>query len=44
VTMKNAVVLDVTPCGSCENRRFGGTCVLIRATVHHIAEDGILHL
>jgi hypothetical protein len=23
--MKNVVVLDVTPCGSCENRRFGGT-------------------
>jgi hypothetical protein len=25
VTMKNAVFLDVTPCGSCKNRRFGGT-------------------
>jgi membrane carboxypeptidase/penicillin-binding protein len=25
VTMKNAVFWDVTPCGSCENRRFGGT-------------------
>jgi hypothetical protein len=24
VTMKNAVFWDVTPCGSCENRRFGG--------------------
>jgi hypothetical protein len=23
--MKNAVFLDVTPCGSCKNRRFGGT-------------------
>jgi hypothetical protein len=23
--MKNAVFWDVTPCGSCENRRFGGT-------------------
>jgi hypothetical protein len=22
--MKNAVFLDVTPCGSCKNRRFGG--------------------
>jgi hypothetical protein len=25
VTMKNGVVWDVTPCGSCKNRRFGGT-------------------
>jgi hypothetical protein len=25
VTMKNAVFWDVTPCGSCKNRRFGGT-------------------
>jgi hypothetical protein len=25
VTMKMAVVWDVTPCGSCKNRRFGGT-------------------
>jgi hypothetical protein len=25
VTMKNAVFRDVTPCGSCKNRRFGGT-------------------
>jgi hypothetical protein len=24
VTMKNAVFWDVTPCGSCKNRRFGG--------------------
>jgi hypothetical protein len=24
VTMKNAVLWDVTPCGSCKNRRFGG--------------------
>jgi hypothetical protein len=23
--MKNGVFWDVTPCGSCENRRFGGT-------------------
>jgi hypothetical protein len=26
VTMKNAVFMDVAPCGSCKNRRFGGTC------------------
>jgi hypothetical protein len=25
VTMKNAVFWDVTPCGSCKNRRFRGT-------------------
>jgi hypothetical protein len=25
VTMKNDVFWDVAPCGSCENRRFGGT-------------------
>jgi serine/threonine protein kinase len=25
VTMKNGVFWDVTPCGSCNNRRFGGT-------------------
>jgi hypothetical protein len=25
VTMKNGVIWDVTPCGSCKNRRFGGT-------------------
>jgi hypothetical protein len=25
VTMKNGVFLDVTPCSSCKNRRFGGT-------------------
>jgi hypothetical protein len=25
VTMKNGVFWDVTSCGSCKNRRFGGT-------------------
>jgi hypothetical protein len=25
VTMKNVVFWDVTPCGSCKNRRFEGT-------------------
>jgi hypothetical protein len=25
VTLQNAVFWDVTPCGSCKNRRFGGT-------------------
>jgi hypothetical protein len=27
VTMKNGVFWDVTPCGSCKNRHFGGACV-----------------
>jgi hypothetical protein len=40
--MKNAVLWDVTPCGSCKNRRFGGALVLSRATRHNISEDGIL--
>jgi hypothetical protein len=26
--MKNSVLWDVAPCGSCKNRRFGGTCRL----------------
>jgi hypothetical protein len=46
VTMKNAVFWCVTPCGSCKNRRFGGTSetsVLTRATWRYIPEDGILH-
>jgi hypothetical protein len=25
VTMKNAILWDVTPCGSCKNGDFGGT-------------------
>jgi hypothetical protein len=29
VTLKNGVFWDVTPCGSCKNRRFGGTWRLI---------------
>jgi hypothetical protein len=28
VTMKNVIFWDVTPCGSCKNRRLGGTCGL----------------
>jgi hypothetical protein len=43
VTMENAIFRDVTPHGSCANRRFGGTSVLKRATPHHLPEDGILH-
>jgi hypothetical protein len=34
VTMKNGVFSDVTPCGSCKNRRLGGTSAsMIRVTV-----------
>jgi hypothetical protein len=29
MTMKNGVFWDVTPCGSCKNRRFGGTNIRI---------------
>jgi hypothetical protein len=42
VTMKNVVFWDVTPYGSCKNRRFGGTPVLTRATRRNIPKDGIL--
>jgi hypothetical protein len=31
--MKNDIFLDVTPCGSCKNRRFGGSYSL-----HHQGE------
>jgi hypothetical protein len=27
--LKNGVFWDVTPCGSCKNRRFGGTQLLL---------------
>jgi hypothetical protein len=33
VTMKNGVFLVVTPCGSCKNRRFGGTWYFFAAYV-----------
>jgi hypothetical protein len=29
--MKNGVFCVVTPCGSCKNRRFGGTLVFLRS-------------
>jgi hypothetical protein len=29
VAMKNGVFWDVTPCGSCKSRRFGGTLRLL---------------
>jgi hypothetical protein len=40
---KNAAFWDVTPCGSCKNRHFGGTSVLITAPLRKIPEDSILH-
>jgi hypothetical protein len=30
VTMKNGVFWDVTPCGSCKDRRFGGILCSVR--------------
>jgi hypothetical protein len=38
--IRNAVFWDVTPCGTCKKRRFGGTYKTTRRT---IPEDGILH-
>jgi hypothetical protein len=46
--MKNAVFWDVTSCGSCKNRRFGGAYRLHLSGKNqragNIAEDGILHI
>jgi hypothetical protein len=39
VTMKNGVFWDVTPCGSCKNRRFGGT-----SRLHHHFLRSVLRL
>jgi hypothetical protein len=41
-SMKNGVFWDVMLCGSCMNRRFGGTSVLTRTTRRNIPEDTIL--
>jgi hypothetical protein len=38
VTMKNAVFLDVKPCGSCEDRGFGGTHLLV--ATYFLPDDG----
>jgi hypothetical protein len=37
VTMMNAIFWDVTPCGSCRKRRFGGTYRL-----HHLGDKNRL--
>jgi hypothetical protein len=42
VTMKNAVFLDFSPCGSCKNRHYGRTSVLTRTTRRNVPEDDIL--
>jgi hypothetical protein len=37
VTVKNVVFWDITPCGSCKNRRFGVIIAfIIRVTMCHI--------
>jgi hypothetical protein len=40
--MKNAIIWDVTPCGSYKNQCFGGTSVLTIVTRRNIPEDSIL--
>jgi hypothetical protein len=40
VTMKNGVFWDVTPCGSCKYRRFGGTWRLLHQGDKKIGELG----
>jgi hypothetical protein len=43
--MKNAVFLDVTPCGSCKNRHFRGrNCSMCRllVTAHDVSSSLIL--
>jgi hypothetical protein len=33
VTMKNGVIWDVTPCGSCKNRRFSSVVITCLQTI-----------
>jgi hypothetical protein len=42
-TLGNAIFLDVTPCGSWKNRRFGGMSVLTRDIRRNRPENCILH-
>jgi hypothetical protein len=37
--MKNGVFWDVTPCGSCKNRRFGGTSLPTLVTLMKEAQS-----
>jgi hypothetical protein len=42
VTMMSAVFLDVTPCGSCKNRRFGGTYAsIIRVKISELGTNSV---
>jgi hypothetical protein len=40
---KSIVFWDVTPCGSCKNRRSSEMSVLTRTTLRNIPEDVIHH-
>jgi hypothetical protein len=41
--MKNSVVWDITPCGSCNKRLFGGTCrVHIRSVLRLLVIAGVV--
>jgi hypothetical protein len=42
VTMKNRVFWDVPPCGSCKNRRFGGTWRLFLQEPHGVTSQKTL--
>jgi hypothetical protein len=42
-SLRMSIFLDVAPCRSGVNRRFGGTSIHTRTTRRHIPEDGILH-
>jgi hypothetical protein len=41
--MKNSIVWDVTPRGSCKDRRSSESSGFTRTTRRHIPQDGILH-
>jgi hypothetical protein len=52
MTVKNAIMWDVAPCGSCKNRCFRGMyrlstvmmgAILSYEMLAHILEDGIFH-
>jgi hypothetical protein len=41
LTMKDAVFWDVTPCGCCKNRRFGGTYRLHQSDKNERARNNV---